>query len=294
MKCFYHNDLDGRCAGSIVAQYENNYNKEDFFEVDYVMTLPLDKIQKDEVVYFVDYSFKKDTIWQLKKVLEATKNVIWIDHHTSSINLEKELPWTKEIKGIRQEGISGAGLTYMYLMGSKFDDIPYYIQLISDYDCWIYNFEPDTTYFKLGIETTNYDALDDIWRTLSGIWYDNKPVGIGSSENAFRNMLSYGKTIKGYIDQDNTYYREHFAYETEIEGHKCLAVNKKSNSWIFGEKYKEYPLVMVWVFNGSKYTYSIFSSNKDIDCSKIAEKYGGGGHKGAAGFSSDELLFKKV
>jgi oligoribonuclease NrnB/cAMP/cGMP phosphodiesterase (DHH superfamily) len=37
MKCFYHNDLDGRCAGSIVAKYENNYNKEDFFEVDYVM-----------------------------------------------------------------------------------------------------------------------------------------------------------------------------------------------------------------------------------------------------------------
>lgn len=48
MKCFYHNDLDGRCAGSIVAQYRNNYNPDDFFEVDYVMDLPLDKNEDGE------------------------------------------------------------------------------------------------------------------------------------------------------------------------------------------------------------------------------------------------------
>jgi len=51
---------------------------------------------------------------------------------------------------------------------------------------------------------------------------------------------------------------------------------------------------MVWVFDGKKYSYSIFSSNPNIDCSKIAESYGGGGHKGAAGFSSDELLFRNL
>ena len=167
MKCFYHNDMDGRCAGSIVAQYEKNYNKENFFEVDYMMELPIDRIQENETVYLVDYSFKKDTVWQLEKILEITRNVIWIDNHTSSLNLERELSWVKEIEGVRQDKISGAGLTYMYLMGSEFEDMPYYIQLVSDYDCWIYNYEPDTTYFKLGIETTNYDATDEIWMVLS-------------------------------------------------------------------------------------------------------------------------------
>ncbi len=281
MKCFYHNDLDGRCAGSIVAKYENNYNKENFYEVDYVMNLPLDVIHENERVYFVDYSFKKDTIWQLEKVLEKTNDVIWIDHHTSSLNLENELTWTKNIKGIRRDKISGAGLTYMFFNNCEFDNCPIYVQLVSDYDCWIYKFEPDTTHFKIGIETQKYDALDDIW------------VFLAHDKNCLEDMISKGTLIKGYIDNDNTYYREHFAYESEIEGHKCLVVNKKSNSWIFGERYNDYPLVMVWVFNGEKYTYSIFSSNKDIDCSKIAEKFGGGGHKGAAGFSSTELLFKK-
>jgi oligoribonuclease NrnB/cAMP/cGMP phosphodiesterase (DHH superfamily) len=172
----------------------------------------------------------------------------------------------------------------MYCYSTEFAEIPYYVKLVSDYDCWQYKFEPDTTYFKIGIETMNFDALDDVW----------KDINSGIDNICLLNIISKGTLIKGYIDQDNTYYREHFAYESEIEGHKCLVVNRKTNSWVFGEKYNDYPLVMVWVYNGEKYTYSIFSSNKDIDCSKIAEKFGGGGHKGAAGFSSVELLFRKV
>lgn len=285
MKCFYHNDLDGRCAGSIVAQYRNNFNKEDFFEVDYTMTLPLDKINDGEEVWFVDYSFKEETKVILLSLQDRGCNVIWIDHHTSSINLQNENPEFKAIKGIRQEGISGAGLTYMYCYNKEFNDIPYYVKLVSDYDCWQYKYEPDTTYFKIGAESKNFDALDMIWISL----FQHR-----LGDYNLDNLISIGKIIKTYIDADNTYYREHFSYESEIAGHKCLVVNKKSNSWIFGEKYNEYPLVMVWVFNGSEYIYSIFSSNKDIDCSKIAESYGGGGHKGAAGFASKELLFKKL
>lgn len=287
MKCFYHNDIDGRCAGAIVANFTDNYDKRDYYEVDYVMQLPLDKIQDGEQVWFIDYSFKENTLYVFDNLINRNCDIIWIDHHTSSINLQEQHKELKLIKGIRQDGISGAGLTYMYLHECSFDNIPYYVKLVSDYDCWLYKFEPDTTHFKLGIETVPYDALDCIWTNLES---DDKTI----SNHTLHNAINKGKLIKQYIDQDNTYYRDHFAYESEIEGHKCLVVNRKSNSWIFGEKYKEYPIVMVWVFNGSKYTYSIFSSSKDIDCSKIAEKYGGGGHKGAAGFSSNELLFKQI
>ena len=283
MKCFYHNDLDGRCAGSIVAQYKKNYNKDDFFEVDYVMELPIDTIKNGEEVWFVDYSFKSNTRDILANLIARGCHIIWIDHHTSSINLEKDYLWCKDIEGIRQDGISGAALTYMYCYERAFDEIPYYVKLVSDYDCWQYKYEPDTTFFKIGMESNDFDALDDIWNYL-----------FNKDNEVYDTVLDYGKIIKKYIDSDNTYYREHFSYESEIAGHKCLVVGKKTNSWVFGEKYNEYPLVMVWVFDGIKFTYSIFSSNKEIDCSKIAESYGGGGHKGAAGFSSTELLFKKI
>ena len=83
-------------------------------------------------------------------------------------------------------------------------------------------------------------------------------------------------------------------YESSIGGYKCAVINRKTNSWIFGEKYKEYPLVMVWVFNGEKYLFSIFSSNPKVNCAAIAESYGGGGHVGAAGFTLDNMPFIKI
>ena len=57
----------------------------------------------------------------------------------------------------------------------------------------------------------------------------------------------------------NKYYCDTFGYESEIEGHKCYVVNQKTNSWVFGQKYYEYPLVCIWVFNGKKYLYTLYS-----------------------------------
>lgn len=293
MKCFYHNDLDGRCAGSIVAGFTENYNKEDYFEVDYVMDLPLDKVCDMEEVWFVDYSFKEDTKHIIEMLLLKKCKIIWIDHHTSSIELEKKCDHIKKVDGIRQDGISGAALTYMYCYNKSFKEIPLYVKLVSDYDCWQFNYGLQTTYFKLGVETFSNDALDEIWLSLQDEYSFFDRTGFRkNTKSPLQDTIERGKLIKVYIDLDNTYYREHFSYESKIDGYKCLVVNKKSNSWIFGEKYNEYPLVVVWVFNGRNYVYSIFSSNADVDCSKIAEKYGGGGHKGAAGFNSKELLFK--
>lgn len=296
MKIFYHNDLDGRCAGNIVIQfyqhlhpniYTDYFEKDvNVFEVDYVMDLPLDKVNDEELVFFVDYSFKENTLHVLTELMAKDCQIIWIDHHTSSLNLCEKYPQLKDIEGIRQDGISGAALTYMFIHDVAFDDVPLYIRLVSDYDCWKYKYGDTTTHFKLGVETHPYDALDKIWDKL----YDDT----SEHREETQNLINVGKTIKQYIDNDNNYYRDHFAYESEIDGHKVLVVNKKSNSWVFGDRYNDYPLVMTYVFDGTNYTYSIFSSNPDVDCSEIAKKFGGGGHKGAAGFSNKELLFKKV
>ena len=171
----------------------------------------------------------------------------------------------------------------MYFYDCQLQECPYYIRLVSDYDCWKYTLEPDTTHFKLGIETVDFDALDCIWRELDTL-----------SEYFQTKLIEKGKVIKEYIDKDNDMYRKNYSYETEVDGYKCLVVNKKTNSWVFGQEYYNYPLVMIWVFNGDVYSYSLYSNDPTVDCSKIAERLGGGGHKGAAGFISKELLFKKI
>ena len=297
MKCFYHNDMDGRCAGAIVARHEITHNedfrinKKDFYEVDYLIDLTpyLKKIECGEKVYFVDYSFTEKTKWVLDLLMNKDCDIIWCDHHKSSLELIEKFPDLKYINGIRDDNYSGALNTYWYLylrneyfVNNKdfLDRIPMFIRYVDDYDCWKFNLGEKTTYFKLGIETVNYDALDKIWNNFNIF-----PETLGI-------ILTTGKAIKQYVDMDNKQYRNQYAYESIIGGYKALIVNRKTNSWIFGEKIKEYPIVCVWAFNGNDFSYSVFSEDKSVDCSKIAESYGGGGHKGAAGFSSKELLFK--
>ena len=51
MKCFYHLDLDGKCAGYLVWHYaclgEEDENPENFIKINYGMEFPLDKIKRD-------------------------------------------------------------------------------------------------------------------------------------------------------------------------------------------------------------------------------------------------------
>lgn len=294
MKCFYHNDIDGRCAGFLVAYMNNNFNREDFFEVNYSQELPIDKVKDNEKVWFVDYCFTDKTIGVLESLQQRGCDIIWIDHHVQSCELD-ENPKYHNIKGIRNKAASGAALTYMYLCfeSGEFNDytdeeihknlykLPMYVQLVDDYDRWIFSLGDNVTHFKIGIECDDYNFDAEVLKELQ------------SSDYKMGSIIKLGAQIKQYIDSDNANYLKLYSYESEILGHKCLVVNRKTNSWIFGDKINEYPICMVYVFDGTNYVYSIFTKDENIDCSEIAKQFGGGGHKGAAGFQNKELLFKK-
>lgn len=280
MKCFHHCDIDGRAAGAVVAKFENNYDPGNFFEVDYVQTLPLDKISKGEKVYFVDYSFSESTVDVLKKIIEITEDIIWIDHHKSSRDMLDKHPEFKTIPGMVHIGISGAALTYMYLYHEFYERIPKILQYVSDYDCFHLKL-PDVMQFKYGIESVNHGPLADLWvRALD--------VNYGILED----LISRGEIVKSYHDNQCRDVRDQFAYEADVDGYTALIVNRDGNSSLFGDKFSQYDVCIRWTFNGERYVYSIFTSKPDIDVSEIAKKRGGGGHKQAAGFSSEELLFK--
>ena len=53
---------------------------------------------------------------------------------------------------------------------------------------------------------------------------------------------------------------------------------------------EEYDMFIGFSYNGKSWNYSLRSTK--VDCSQIAMKYGGGGHKGASGFSTDELILE--
>ena len=114
------------------------------------------------------------------------------------------------------------------------------------------------------------------------------------SRNELMNkIIEEGKAIKRFADSQNTKYAKRLSFETTIQGIDCIAICKPGNSTALAEKFNDYPLGVVFQYKDGVYSYSLYSQNKDIDCSKIAESFGGGGHKGAAGFTSDYIVLGK-
>ena len=87
MKCFYHDDLGGKCAAAIV-KYNNKSC--DLFMIDYNKDFPFDIIKPNEKIWIVDFSLQKPGEFKKLYDLVGFDNLIWIDHHQTAIKKIEE------------------------------------------------------------------------------------------------------------------------------------------------------------------------------------------------------------
>lgn len=295
MKCYYHADKDGQCAGFWVyfkrLAIAEAKTKDDFIIMDYTKTIDFDSIEPDEEIWIVDFSISPD---DMRKLLQITKNVTWIDHHKTAIEKYKDFEY--DIRGVRYDGVSGAMLTYCYLHHmtqrgegnikpfdmSMIQDAPLFTKLVDDWDVWKFEFGDDTRLFQLGTKSYNFHPTSQKWLELY------------RSEIEIKKLIEEGKIIKQYSDHQNKNYM-HLGFETKFEKYKCFAANiGYANSEYFKSLHdKGYDIFISFVYNGKEWIHSLYTLNKDIDVSLIAKKYSGGDHRGAAGFQTKSMLIKK-
>lgn len=269
MKCFHHNDLDGRCAAAIVRKA---YPACEFIEMDYAKALDVNTIEPGEMVYIVDFSFKPDVMSAL--CARTQGRVVWIDHHKTILeNLYAEF---FSVPGVRSTSQAACVLTWEFLFPQV--PVPYGVRLIGDKDAWSFtDWRSDN--FCIGIEAE--DA-----RPQSGFW----ALVFQSEAQFIVDSVERGGEIRRYREWFCERYCETNGFETEFEGHKAFAVGLYMfGSQAFGRRVEQYPLLIAFEFNGSKWVIGLYS--KTLDVSEIAKKQGGGGHKGAAGFTAVELPF---
>ena len=277
MLCIHHTDLDGRAAASVVARYEKCFDEGRFFAYNYTENFPFSKIKENEKVYIVDCSISSKNLEQFNNLLEKTKNVIWIDHHMTSLEIiENNAEFKANPNFFVNKKYSGAALTYMFLYNKEFDDIPMYLKMISDYDTWQFNFGKVTEYFKCYLDSVDHSPFSRIWDEIS---HSITP------DDDIRNRVNAGLSIRNYMKMHYSDYLNKNGYEATIEGYKALVVNHDGNSWIFGNKMNEYDICAKWFFDGNVYRYTLFTNSADIDVLKIAKKFNGGGHMKAASFT---------
>ena len=96
-----------------------------------------------------------------------------------------------------------------------------------------------------------------------------------------------------YRDNLAKEYCKSKGFEIEFEGHKVFAMNigLAGSDWFKSIDDGSYDILMPFSYNGKHKNWSYSMYSKTVDVSVIAKKYGGGGHKGASGFTTDELIF---
>lgn len=295
MKILHHNDADGYAAAYLVqSQYENSKREIELIEMDYSKEVPFDRIKEDELVFIVDFSISPEN---MTKLLEKTKKVIWIDHHKSAI--EEYEDFEEDIDGIRVVGLSGAALTYLFLvegwsaeavlelrnicynekefvntLKESFESAPKWLKLVNDWDVWDLKY-PQSEQLQIAIAN---NLSIEVFEQM-----DN--------HSKLPDLLRKGKTFLEYRAQWSEQFMKKYGFERDVEFKgqkiKCFVANiGNSNSKFFGDRIKDYDMLVTYCYNGEEYTYSLYSDKENVDCSAIAKASGGGGHKGASGFSS--------
>jgi uncharacterized protein len=271
-KIFHHNDADGRCSAFIMGNYceELGYYEYEYISIDYKDRVPLEIIQPQDFVAIVDFSFTPEIMAQVEKL---TRNIIWCDHHVTAKDYGyNHLPGYRDFS---EKGLSGCECTWKACHLPE-DPIPEFCTLLGDYDSWRLEKTPECFQFYEGLKLRDTHPHSVTWKQLL------------NSEHVFQAIVLEGKIAIGYRDNYCAELRKAFGYETELLGIKAYALNTYMfGSSGFGYKFKEYPICIAYIHDGKRFTVSLYSET--IDVSSIAKQYGGGGHKGAAGFTCLQL-----
>lgn len=303
--CFYHSaDLDGHCSGAIVKY---RYPEAVMHPINYGDEFLWDSIHPDEQVFMVDFTLQPfDQMERLNKLCRLT----WIDHHKTEVEEAYKRGFIANDGQRIEVGVAACELTFEHVVGLKRNTIPLAVKLLGRYDVWDHSDER-TLPFQYG-----FRMFPDTRPENQDLW---KPLLDGGHQSGFdiAEVIKYGNLILSYEDQQNSKFCKAYAFETVLkipcqtpvcdqfqdtcDGHEkyfAICANRGfTNSKLFDSIYdpENHDLMITFCRlkpPSHKWTVSLYSTKSNVDCGSIARIFGGGGHKGAAGFQCETLPFK--
>lgn len=283
LHAFYHSaDLDGHCSGAII---KHRFPEAELHPINYNQPFPWDVIGPGDTVYMADFCLEP---FEQMVRLSASCSLIWIDHHISSIEAEAYRAYGETIQGAREVGKAGCELTWEYLYPDR--EMPEFVRLLGRYDVWdhrdMHKWDNEILPFQYGLRLEDTDPLRN-W-----MFWDNL---FRADDLFYRDTIGKGKVILAYDNQTSARYMHSHSYEMQFEGLRALIVNVGNVSSRFFESMydpaKHDIMIAYSCIRGQFWGVTLYSDKPGVDCSALAKKHGGGGHKGAAGFPCKEHPF---
>jgi oligoribonuclease NrnB/cAMP/cGMP phosphodiesterase (DHH superfamily) len=280
---YYHGkDLDGKCSAAIAYQYYVKAGHMDIqlIAIDYGKEELLNRtFTREDIVLMLDWS-ASNTPDVMCKIRNEAMSFIWIDHHKTAIDNMAEARPGAYFEGLRVVGKSGCELTWRYFNTEETPDI---VTMLGRYDVW------DTSYIdgfdilldlQAGMKLNEWEPYNSMWKRLF-----EKPELI-------EDYLADGRIIRQY-QQGRNKIACSLGFEAIIAGYKIFATNTiEKSSQTFESLGDKYDIYCAFSFNGKLWDYSLYSTK--VDVSEICKLFGGGGHKGAAGFQSKKMVLFSI
>lgn len=246
-------------------------------------------------VLVVDFSFKRDV---LREIGQQARSVIVLDHHkTAQADLatwaiddcdgsfwagDDPMKWVREnddyigqpIAALFDMSKSGARLAWEFCHDA---DAPDLIRLIEDRDLWHFADERSKP-FALWLRSEpfafeRFYAIDTILR----------------SEEGSAQLMREAKAMQRFFDAKVDELAA-FGWRRALGGHEPVVVNcppmfASEVGHALLDKHPDAPFAATFCDSADKRMWSLRSRDDRVDVSAVATKFGGGGHRNAAGFS---------
>lgn len=226
-------------------------------------------------------------------------HLIWIDHHKSAI----EKYGNKS--GYQIDGVAACRLAWQWFTHEYADHVPgnqigyplpekqdfvdrkisepLSVRLVGEYDIWDKR-DPQAELFQHGLRSQEITTED--WNVLLS---EQCPVLLDE-------LLISGQALQYAKNHENESIIKSAGFTLKFEGLTFLACNHaRYNSFLFTAGLTpEHDACLGFAWRGGKWTVSLYHApgKEHHDLSVIAVRHGGGGHRGACGFTCKELPFK--
>lgn len=280
-------------------------------------------------VYILDLPCDQPLGLKVDEVWPGCANLVWIDHHKTSIETHPT-----DIPGYRIDGVAACRLAWQwFLLHSQWDqrelhppyDLPskqdfvdrkviepLAVRLAGEYDVWDKR-DPDAELFQHGLRSR--ELTDRDWQILlrtgdkksisevelmmnAGHPFELRPDGtVDDSISTVKGLLRGGQVLQYARTKENESIIKELGFTFQWEGLTWLACNHaRYNSLLFTAGLRpvhDACFGFKFVDGEKPWSISLYHApgNEHHDLSLIAKKYGGGGHRGACGFQTDTLPF---
>ena len=251
----YHADcFDG--FGARLAAEEALGDKAQYIAVNYKDGPP--QLPADAKVAIVDFSYPRQQLLEFK---DKVAGLVVLDHHEKARQQLEGLPFV-----VFEQERAGAGLSWAYFHPNEQE--PDLLKYIEDRDLWKWKLDSSK---EVSSAIASYPKDIKVWQNMN-----------------IDNLKSEGVAIERYKEQLVEGAAERAVMGT-VAGYKvpitaCAPELRSEVGHALREKFPETPFAAINYVEDGRKMWSLRSEDGGFDVNAVAGKFGGGGHKAAAGF----------